>query len=383
MALAPLYGHAEVGAVLARAAHAGTLAQSLLLHGPPGTGKERLALWLGQALLCAEPTDAGPCGRCAHCRLALRLEHPDLHWFFPLPRPEGAAAERLRDRLEEARAAELAARRADPLHQPRFERPAAYFLASIQALQQRAAVRPAMGSRKVFVVGDAERMVPQESSPEAANAFLKLLEEPPPQTTLVLTSSQPGALLDTIRSRVLPVRVRPLAAAEVARFLEEIAGADAGVAQSAAAAARGSVGQAIRLLPAGGGASAAQTQRDTARGWLEATLVSSTVPRLAIAHGLSPSGARAELPELLGALTAWLRDLLAVASGAAESVVQVEGAELLQRAVSKNAIRPEAVAAAIDRVDEAQKLAQGNVNPQLVVGHLLACVQALLAAPVR
>jgi DNA polymerase III subunit delta' len=71
-------------------------------------------------------------------------------------------------------------------------------------LMQMASRSPAMARRKVFIIGDAERMAPQASSQEAANAFLKLLEEPLPDTTLILTSSEPGALLPTIRSRVVP-----------------------------------------------------------------------------------------------------------------------------------------------------------------------------------
>ena len=77
-------------------------------------------------------------------------------------------------------------------------------------LVQLARKSPAMARRKVFVIGDAERMVPQAANPEAANALLKLLEEPPADTTFILTSSEPGALLPTIRSRVVSVRVAPL-----------------------------------------------------------------------------------------------------------------------------------------------------------------------------
>jgi DNA polymerase III subunit delta' len=378
MPLPPLHGHRALGDRLARAARNGTLSQSLLLHGPAGIGKERFALWLGQMLLCAQPGEAAPCGGCQHCRMALRLEHPDLHWFFPLPRPEGAAAERLRDRLEEARAAELAVRRAEPLHQPRFDRPASYFLASIQALQALAAVRPAMGAHKVFVVGDADRMVPQESSPEAANAFLKLLEEPPSQTTLILTSSQPGALLPTIRSRVLPVRMLPLGGDDVAAFLVAVAGLEPADARVAAAAAGGSIGRAVQRLPSGDGVSAWSGRRELARSWLEAALVSSAVPRLAVAHAQSSAGARSELPQQLESLTEWLRDLLAVASGAADSVIHPDGAALLQRAVDTHGIPPAAVAAAIDLVDEARMHANGNVNPQLILANLLASMQAKL-----
>ncbi|HEX8431720.1 MAG TPA: hypothetical protein VF625_10540, partial [Longimicrobium sp.] len=226
MALAPLVGHEAVREVLGAAVRDGSIAQSILLHGPSGVGKQRMGLWLAQQILCETPRPAGACGNCQSCRMNIRIEHPDVHWFFPLPRPEGATPERLRDKLEEARGAELAARRADPFHVPAYDRAPAYFLGTVQNLQRFAGVRPAMGSRKVFVVGDAEAMVPQESSPEAANAFLKLLEEPPSDTTLIVTSSNPGALLPTLRSRVLPVRLVPLPAAEVAAFLESERGLD-------------------------------------------------------------------------------------------------------------------------------------------------------------
>jgi DNA polymerase-3 subunit delta' len=95
----------------------------------------------------------------------------------------------------------------------------ALYVATVRTLVRQAAVSPAMAARKVFVLGDAERMVAQEGADQAANAFLKLLEEPPADTTLVLTSSEPGALLPTVRSRVVSVRVPPLAEADVRAFL--------------------------------------------------------------------------------------------------------------------------------------------------------------------
>src|SRR6185503_7927917 len=95
------------------------------------------------------------------------------------------------------------------------------FITTTQALVQTATMAPAMGRRKVLVVGDAERMVAQEGSDQAANAFLKLLEEPPADTTVILTSSEPGALLPTIRSRVVAVRVGPLGDEEVLAFLAD------------------------------------------------------------------------------------------------------------------------------------------------------------------
>ncbi|MDB4949556.1 MAG: polymerase delta subunit [Gemmatimonadetes bacterium] len=370
-ALPPVHGHADVRATLASAAVAGSLAQSILLHGPAGIGKERLALWIAQLVVCQAPTAAGGCGECQPCRMALKLEHPDVHWFFPLPRPDASQPEKLREKLEEARYAELSARRTDPFHVPAYEKPPAYFLGTIQNLQKLAGMRPAMGSRKVFVVGDAELMVPQESSQEAANAFLKLLEEPPADTTLVLTASSPGALLPTIRSRVLPVRLLPLAADDVQAFLVNERGMAADEARALAGISRGAIGRALRLAPQGGGAGVLAKRREAGKSLLFAALAESPSMRFAAAHGVPPAGARGEFTDNLEALAEWLRDLLAVAAGAPDQVAYTGEARLLEKMLERRPVRPEGVARSIMRVQEAQELAAGNVNPQLIVSTLL------------
>jgi DNA polymerase-3 subunit delta' len=382
MAMAPVYGHEDVRAVLAAAVRAGTLAQSILVHGPSGVGKQRVGLWLAQQLMCESPAPDGlACGRCQSCRMVSRLEHPDVHWFFPLPRPDGATPEKLREKLEEARGAELAARRADAFHVPAYDRAPAYFLATIQNLQRFATVRPAMGSRKVFVVGDAEAMVPQESSPEAANAFLKLLEEPPADTTLVITSSNPGALLPTIRSRVLPVRLLPLPAETVADFLEREKGMARAEVDRVAAISAGSIGKALRLLPGAGGAGVLQRQREAGRAMLQAATSPSAADRLAAANAVAPAGARGEFTGSLEALSLWLRDLMAVAAGARDALAYTDDLALLESIVTRGRVRAESVAAALLRVQEARDLASGNVNPQLIVADLLRGIrQDLLRA---
>lgn len=377
MTLPAIRGHAEARRRLARAAAGEGLPQSILLHGPPGVGKERLGLWIAQLVVCESPdAERGPCGACLPCRLSDRLEHPDVHWFFPLPRPDASSPEKLREKLEEARGMELQARRENPRHLPSFDRAPAYFLGSVQALQQLAQVRPAMGRRKVFVVGDAELMVPQESSPEAANAFLKLLEEPPAYATLVLTSSQPGALLPTVLSRVLPIRLAPLAAAEVLDFLVEEAGIGEEEGRRVAAVSQGAIGRALRLSPAGDGGAPLEKQRRAGREMLLAALSTGPVPRLAAAHDRPPAGARGELMGELEALGEWLRDLMAVAAGGEEEVGDPEVRRLLRRAVEQRGIHPLGPAAALMRVAEARELAQGNVNPQLIVADLLRGIQA-------
>jgi DNA polymerase III subunit delta' len=161
MSLPPVCGHADLRRRLRETARDGRLPQSLLLHGPPGVGKERLALWLAAMVLCGRPDEA-PCGRCRSCRLADALQHPDIHWFFPVPSPRGSLTpEKRREKLEEARLAALDELREHPMSGGGRSPDDALFLSVVDEIRARASRRPAMSERAVFVLGDAERMVPQ------------------------------------------------------------------------------------------------------------------------------------------------------------------------------------------------------------------------------
>lgn len=381
MSLPPLHGHEDVRAPLAGAASGGELPGSLLIHGPPGVGKQRMALWLAQQILCERPGPTGPCGACQACSMASRLEHPDLHWFFPLPRPKGASSpEKLAELLEEARAEELAARRAEPLRPARAGEVTGIYLAQVHTLRRLASRRPAMARQQVFVVGDAEAMVPQEASPEAANAFLKVLEEPPPDTFFLLTSADPDALLPTIRSRVLPARLRALPEDEVRAFLEEVRGASPHAAGLAARLAQGSIGRALGFLPeADGGPGPLERVRGQARAMLEAAAAGGAA-RLAAAHAQSPAGSRGEFADVLAALAAWVRDLAAVASGARDEVVNADSLATLDALAGRLPHAAPSVVEALRVVELGRELARGNVNPQLTTAWLLRALGEALTS---
>ena len=376
-ALPPLRGHAEIRAAVARAVLRNELAPSLLVLGSPGVGKQRFALWLGQFLLCEAPAPTGPCDDCRACRLARRIEHPDLHWFFPLVRPKGASGDRLPDALEEARAAEIEVRREHPLRAPVPGDPTGIFLAQVQTLRRLALARPAMASRKVFIVGGAEKLVPQESSPEAANALLKLLEEPPSDTTIILTATDADALLPTIRSRLLPIRLTPLSIEDLTEFLREVAGVESETAGRLARIAEGSIGRALGYLPDGKRPGPLEEVRAQARDLLEAALAEDDAARLQAAHAFAPAGARGAYSDVLEQLTRWVRDLVAVAAGADDLVANVDSLAWLQRHAGHPRIARNA-AHAIAAIEEAMDQAQGNVNPQLVTAHLLRTLRTLL-----
>ena len=178
MPLPPIAGHEALRARFADAIRAGRLPQTLLFEGPKGVGKQRLALWLAQALLCE--TTSAPCGKCASCRQVDNLSHPDLHWFVPVElTKKGADADKQIDLVEEAIGEILAERREEPF----YTAPAglaAHSMASARLMLRQLALRPVQGSRAVFILGDAERLAAQKGQDGAANAVLKALEEPPP-----------------------------------------------------------------------------------------------------------------------------------------------------------------------------------------------------------
>lgn len=380
MGLPPVMGHQDVRAALSAARAEGRLANSLLFHGPAGVGKQRLALWLAQLLLCERPSDE-PCGACPPCRMVLRLEHPDLHWFFPLPRPKASGGgDRLGDALEEARAAELAARRSEPLRATVPDGLAGIYLAHVHVLTRTAAARPAMGSRKVFVVGDAEALVPQEASPEAANALLKLLEEPPADTTVILTASDPDVLLPTIRSRMLPVRLRPLPDTEVADYLHAHGGIAAAEAARAARIAQGSIGRAVGFTQTGRQSGPLEEIRRAGRALLEASLDRSAAPRLARALSESPAGARGAFSDVLEGFTVWLRDLAAAGTGAEDRVINADAADWLRGLADRHPTAAGGVPAAIRDVEATLQLTQLNINPQLALASLLRRVHSRLTS---
>lgn len=386
--LHPLIGHEGPRRDLIRAHRAGTLPHALRLQGPKGVGKQRLALWLAQLVLCEAPTardDGEPCSECRACKMVLRLEHPDVHWYMPLPRPKGASTpEKMADALEEARFARLAEVRDQPLRPPVVQALEAkpgvegIYLAAARSLRQHAQRRPSMASEQLFIIGDAEALVPQEASPEAANALLKLLEEPPEATRFVLTSSEPGSLLDTIRSRTVPLNLSALPIGQTADFLIEHAGAEAEAAHRAARLAEGSPGRALGFVPGSNGADGPLDQlRKRSVRLLAAALSSRRADPFIEALQAGTSGGRA-LVEVLESLQLWLRDLAAVRSGRADQVINADVTDWLTRQGEQAAVAPGAISTALARVDEAALQARGNVNPQLVIAHLVLDLRRIL-----
>src|SRR5438552_2731811 len=298
MPIPPLYAHEGIRHRLVGAIASGRLPQALLFEGPTGVGKQRLGLWLAQALVCERAgeragVEAGEgCGECQQCKLVLNLSHPDVHWFVPLELSKKGDADKQVDLTEEALGEEMAARRQQPLYEPPSGL-ASHGIAAVRLLLRRLVLTPALSRRKVFLIGDAERLVPQTGAEAAANALLKALEEPPADTVFVLTTAAPDSLLPTILSRVVRVRVARLPDSIVAAFAQRELG-ESGQHELAqrVTLADGRIG---RLLADGAGRARGAEAAERFLAAVEA----GPVRRYEVARGLQPFQARGGVTDVL------------------------------------------------------------------------------------
>jgi DNA polymerase-3 subunit delta' len=298
--------------------------------------------------MCVE--EGSPCGACKACRYVAELTHPDLHWIFPRPRLKDSDPdlEQVRDDYAEATAERA---RANGLYAAPSGTEGIY-VATVRSLVQMAVMSPAMGKRKIFIIGDAERMVPQEGADMAANAFLKLLEEPPADTTIILTSSEPGALLPTIRSRVVSVRVPLVQDNAVRAFVED-------PVVKKTLDAKGKASTAERVRAAAGAPGRLLTGDTDAKATINARKIveAATSARRSMAYSSALSQGSA------GARGAFADTL--------EALVELLGERARDALHNNDTAAAASAAKAVDAVLKAQTCADGNVSPQLITSKLI------------
>lgn len=187
--------------------------QSVLIEGNRGIGKKALAIELAQTLSCTDP-DERPCGKCLGCKLALNPGNVQ-SWVIPLESVE-ARAKSAASASEKSTAKTVEEIKAGYIEKI-FENPYSVSLfsgISLIAVEQIRNMTSQFAKKsdgvRFVIVAEADKM-----NESASNAFLKTLEEVPPDTYFILTSSAPGKLLQTIHSRCLRLRLPPLSSEDV------------------------------------------------------------------------------------------------------------------------------------------------------------------------
>ncbi len=279
------------------------VSHAYLFAGPGGAGKEAAARAFAAALCCPE----GGCGRCDSCRKALAGTHPDIETIAPTG--------------------------------------AFITVGQVREIGRTLHLDPGEGRARVYIIGDAGAF-----NAESANAFLKTLEEPPPFVRFILLAADVEGLLPTIVSRCQLVRFRPVATGIIEEHLAAELGVSATMAETCARVSGGDLALARRLctdeelgerrrrylemgreLAKGEGRPAALAAEIT--GFAEAAAAAVEDQGGEAPEGCGGAGAardahrsasaarRREVDLALVMIRSWLRDMMAMAAGAREAVV--------------------------------------------------------------
>jgi DNA polymerase-3 subunit delta' len=308
----------------------GTIPHALLFTGIEGVGKRTAAMAFAMACNCTgglpeERTDlrpqrsaAQPCGACSACRKIAAGRHPDVLRVAPAG---------LQIKIEQVR-----------------------------ELCQSLIMKPYEARVRVALIADAHRL-----NPAAGNALLKMLEEPPERTVLILTAPQTADLLPTIVSRCRHIRFKPIARNHLAAMLTGSYGLPADEADLTAAMADGSVTRALAMQ---------RSRWVQRRNWFMSELAG--LPRqpvtslLALAEKMAQ--VKEDLPDYLELLASWVRDMAVARCDPDRIIHQDLRAEIIAAAQGA----PEGFfTQAAQGLAETRRSVQSNANPRLSLERLL------------
>jgi DNA polymerase-3 subunit delta' len=336
-----LQGHEGPIHMLESAIRADRLHHAYLFTGPAHVGKMTLASQLAQAVNCLDAR-AAPCGECEPCKRIASQAHADVRIIAV--DPEAAEGPRTQIGIE-----------------------------AVRDLIVSAHLRPYEGTTRVFIFEDAHRM-----SFDAGNALLKVLEEPPPDVLLLLLTDNADALPLTIRSRCQTIDLRPLPIERLRTLLIEEHGIVEEQAKVIAKLSRGCVGWAIEASRDPSLLARVHQRIEKIAGVAESGLEArfAYADELARRFSRDRAAGREELYLWLG----WLRDVLLVQQGQAESVVNVSWRDTIQR--HADALNPAQVVQWLNLTHDAIEMLERNANARLALEVLMLEAPALSTSTV-
>ena len=253
MQFAAIPGLPETKEKLLNAVKLNHLAHALLFHGPEGSANLTLALALASYLYCEQKSETDSCGTCGSCQRMNKLILPDLNFAFPV-----VASSKEEDGDEDGKDEKsdlLGNWRKFVLGQPYgnvhdfiyfngFEKKQLNITkAAARKMIQTLSLMSFEGGYKIMLI-----WAPEYLHPSAANALLKIIEEPPAKTVFLLVTSQADQLLTTILSRTQKILVRAFTDEEVSSHLVDSGHCDAKAAAQIAMLADGNLRAAYRLI---------------------------------------------------------------------------------------------------------------------------------------
>jgi DNA polymerase-3 subunit delta' len=336
-----LIGNEEAKDTLRRLLTSGRMPGSLLFTGEEGIGKKLFALELAKALNCRNRVGLEACDECSSCKRIAKSNFPRF-----------SDADDNKERMIWSEHGDVAMVR--PYKQIIRVKP-------IRELEREANFRPFEGAARVFIIEDADYM-----NDQAANALLKVLEEPPANTHLILTTTNPSALLATIRSRCQAIRFAPVAADQIEAFLIKDKAAPPADAKLLARISRGSIGRACAA-----DVGDYRERRDAMFAVLKAlTVTGDRVQLMHSAENLAAARDRADYEESLAILEALIRDAWALGLGRPpDTIGNIDILKDLQKIAGE--LRSEKAASWLSQIEELRGTLEVNINKKIASDGLL------------
>jgi DNA polymerase III subunit delta' len=315
----PVFGHNWAVDHLRKSIANGRIRHGYLVTGTESVGKETLARALAMALNCTHPElEVRPCRECRSCKLIYSGNHPDIVYSELDPNTGALKIEEIRN------------------------------------VAQKIALKPFEARYRVAIFRDFDH-----ARPQAQDALLKTLEEPPPNALLILLAQSAEALLSTITSRSQIINLHAVPAEIIEQVLSEFYQASPEQAHLLARLSGGRIGWAIRALQDSG----ALDQREQALNLLEECLGANRAKRFDMAEGLSKD--KLALAPLLELWQSYWRDLLLIVEGSQVALSNADRAESLQRIA--HSVSPEEALKALKATREMMGLLNLNVNTRLAL----------------
>ncbi|HKO96646.1 MAG TPA: DNA polymerase III subunit delta' [Pyrinomonadaceae bacterium] len=344
-----LHGNERAKILLRRILATDRLPGAMLFVGEEGVGKKLFALEIARALNCRAPQAGEGCGVCPACVRIAKINYPqsaesdDWKGIIWTDHPDVGMV--------------VAPKRLLLVEQMRqIEREANY--------------RPYEGKARVFIIDDADKL-----NDSSANALLKVLEEPPETSHIILLTSRPAMLLPTIRSRCQMIRFSPLRSSEIEKHLVDNRIASPATASIQARVARGSLGRAIEQ-----DFDEYVTQRESMLRVLKALATGNDrTELLRSAEDLNAAPIKDEFEARLDILETLIRDAWMLALNApAESVVNEDLLDQLQQvATNLDSVRP---GRWISQIEEMREQLVVNINRKASTDALFLTMAATAAA---